>query len=94
MIWYYEDETHIRDYQALHATWNSVGKQKQISTQGHHAKVSLFGAVNAQNGELFCMEAPSCNAETFLQFLQYVVTEKLDKDLVMVLDKTAFIMRN
>ena len=86
MILFYEDETHIRDYQALHATWNPVGKQKQIPTHGHHAKVSLFGAVNAQNGELFCMESPSCNAETFLQFLQYVVTENPDKHLVMVLD--------
>ena len=25
MILFYEDETHIRDYQALHATWNPVG---------------------------------------------------------------------
>ncbi len=56
------------------------------SKNGNHAKVSLFGAVNAQNGELFCMESPPCNAETFLQILQYVVAENPDKHLVMVLD--------
>jgi transposase len=86
MILLYEDETHIRDYQALHATWNPVGKQKQIVTRGHHAKVSLFGAVNVLNGKLFCMESPSCNAETCLQFLQYVVNQHPKKHLVMIVD--------
>jgi transposase len=86
MILFYADETHIRDYQALHATWTPVGKQKHIPTHGHHAKVSLFGAVNAQSGELFCMESSSCNAEAFLQFLQYITTENPDKHLVVVLD--------
>jgi hypothetical protein len=88
MILLYEDETHIRDDQALHATRNPVGKQKHIPTHGHHAKVSLFGAVNALNGELFCMESLFCNAETFLQFLNYLTDENPDKHLVIVLDNT------
>lgn len=53
MILLYEDETHIRDSQAFHATWNPIGKQKKILTRGHQAKVSLFGAVNALTGKLF-----------------------------------------
>ena len=32
MILFYEDETHIRDYQALHTSWFLRGKQKQIPT--------------------------------------------------------------
>ncbi|MEK4503541.1 transposase [Bacillus sp. FSL R12-0069] len=65
MILFYEDETHIRDYQALHTSWFLRGKQKQIPTYGRHASVTLFGAVNTQNGRLHCMEASSCNAIYF-----------------------------
>lgn len=86
MIVLYQDETHIRDYQALHATWAPVGKQKKIPTMGHHAKVSLFGAVNVQNGEVFCMESSKCDALSFLQFLQYVLHVHPDRHIVMVLD--------
>lgn len=57
MILFYEDETHIRDYQALHASWFLRGKQKQIPTYERHVSVTLFGAVNTQNGRLHCMEA-------------------------------------
>lgn len=86
MIFLYQDETHIRDYQALHATWFPIGKQKQVPTSGHHAKVSLFGAVNVVDGTLFCMESPKCDAVSFLHFLQYVMKENPDKHVVMVLD--------
>jgi hypothetical protein len=38
MVFIYEDESHIRDYQALRVTWNLKGKQKQVPTHGHYAK--------------------------------------------------------
>ena len=41
----YIDETHIRPYHVLRTTWSEVGRQKQVPTFGHHAHVSLFGAV-------------------------------------------------
>ncbi|OUB14129.1 IS630 family transposase [Bacillus thuringiensis serovar yunnanensis] len=86
MILFYEDETHIRDYQALHTSWFLRGKQKQIPTYGRHASVTLFGAVNMSNGYLHCMEATACNATAFQEFLQYVVKENPHKHIVMVLD--------
>lgn len=49
MMLFYEDETHIHDYQALHITWFLFGKQKQIPTYGYHASVTLFSAVNMLN---------------------------------------------
>ncbi len=42
MVIIYEDESHIRDYQTLRATWSVKGRQKQIPTYGHHATVSLL----------------------------------------------------
>lgn len=52
MVPLYQDETHVRAYRSLHATWSEVGKQKQVSTYGHHASVTLFGALNAMTGEV------------------------------------------
>ncbi|MFC3886270.1 transposase [Bacillus songklensis] len=54
LVLLYEDESHIRDYQTLRATWSVKGKQTQIPTHGHHATVSLFGCVNIRNGEFLC----------------------------------------
>ncbi|WP_245842379.1 transposase [Parageobacillus galactosidasius] len=62
MVIIYEDESHIRDYQTLRATWSVKGRQKQIPTYGHHATVSLLGGVNIKTGEFHCMETNQCNA--------------------------------
>ncbi len=86
MIRFYEDKTHIRDYQALHTSWFLRGKQKQILTYGRHANVTLFGAVNMANEHLHCMETIACHAITFQDFLQYIVKENPQKYIIMVLD--------
>ncbi|WP_246364296.1 transposase [Anoxybacteroides tepidamans] len=73
MVIIYEDESHIRDDQALRATWSIKGRQKQIPAYGHHATVRLLGGVNIETGEFLCMETNQCNAHAFLQFLQYTL---------------------
>jgi transposase len=82
----YEDETHVRAYQSLHATWSEVGKQKQVPTYGHHASVTLFGAVNAVTGDLVHQTAPACKQENFLSFLKQVVKHYPSKTIAMVVD--------
>ncbi|WP_244411282.1 IS630 family transposase [Parageobacillus thermoglucosidasius] len=86
MVIIYEDESHIRDYQTLRVTWSVKGRQKQIPTYGHHATVSLLGGVNIETGEFHCMETNQCDAQAFLQFLQYTLDQYPDKHVVMVLD--------
>lgn len=82
----YEDESHIRDYQALRATWSLKGKQKQVPTYGHHASVSLFGCVNIREGHFLCMEADKCDAKAFLDFLRYVLSQYEHQRVVIILD--------
>jgi transposase len=82
----YEDESHIRSYQALRSTWAEKGKQKQVATYGHHAYVSLFGAVNVLNGEFLCQSFEACHAEHFLCFLQGIVAHYPDQQILLVLD--------
>ncbi|MFT9846953.1 IS630 family transposase [Aneurinibacillus sp. REN35] len=81
-----QDETHVRSYQALRATWSPKGEQKQILTYGHHAQVTLFGTVDTQTGDTFCMTADSCNAASFLEFLKQVRTKYADKKIIMIID--------
>ena len=49
---FYVDETHVRADQALRTTWAEVGNQKQVPSYGHHAHVSIFGAVDVQQGDV------------------------------------------
>jgi transposase len=81
----YVDETHIRSYQILRATWSEVGQQKQVPTYGHHAHVSLFGAVNVQSGEAI-LHRTAANATTFLDFLRILKSHYPNKLIVLVLD--------
>jgi hypothetical protein len=82
----YQDETHVRAYQSLHATWSEVGKQKQVLTYGHHASVTLFGALNAMTGEIVHQTSSSCKQEDFLSFLQFVANHYKEKLFAMVVD--------
>ncbi|WP_305956514.1 IS630 family transposase [Anoxybacillus mongoliensis] len=80
------DETHVRAYQALHTTWAEVGNQKQVPSYGHHAHVSIFGAVDVQQGDVVFHRASSTNAETFLDFLRLLKEKYADRFIVLVLD--------
>lgn len=80
------DETHVRVYQALRTTWAEVGNQKHVPSYGHHAHVSIFGAVDVQQGDVVFHRASSANAETFLDFLRLLKEKYADRFLVFVLN--------
>ncbi|WP_277749754.1 transposase [Geobacillus thermodenitrificans] len=82
----YADETHVRSYQLLRTAWSEVGQQKQVPTYGHHAHVSLFGAVNVFNGDTILHRAAAANATTFLDFLNILKDRYPNKLIVLVLD--------
>ncbi|RBW67251.1 IS630 family transposase, partial [Bacillus taeanensis] len=86
MILLYEDESHIRDYQTLHATWFEKGKQKHVPTYGHHTRVNLFATVDAFTGDFFCTQAEQCNAQSFQIFLEQILDRYPGQHIVMVLD--------
>ncbi|ANB62386.1 IS630 family transposase [Anoxybacteroides amylolyticum] len=86
MVLLHVDETHVRAYQALRTTWAEVGNQKQVPSYGHHAHVSIFGAVDVQQGDVVFHRASSANAETFLDFLRLLKEKYPDRFLVLVLD--------
>ncbi|MGG3958214.1 tyrosine-type recombinase/integrase, partial [Bhargavaea massiliensis] len=59
---------------------------KQVPSYGHHDHVSIFDAVDVQQGDVVFHRASSVNAETFLDFLRRLKEKYADRFLVLVLD--------
>jgi len=68
----FEDESMIRDYQALSRTWFAKGKQKIIPTYGKHWGAKLIGTLDYATGEVFCVQEEQYTAKEFLAFLEKV----------------------
>lgn len=52
----FEDESMIRDYQAIFKTWFPKGQQRIIPTYGKHEGVKLLGIINYETGKIYCEE--------------------------------------
>lgn len=61
----FEDESMIRDYQAIQKTWFAKGKQRIIQTYGKHEGVKLVGFLNYETGKVYIEEHKTYNAEVF-----------------------------
>lgn len=82
----FEDESMIRDYQAIGPTWFPKGQQRIIRTYGQHKGAKLLGTLNYETGEVFCMEAEHYDAAVFETFLMKVLAHHPSGKIVMVLD--------
>lgn len=82
----FQDESMIRDYQALQHTWFLKGKQRIIPTYGKHQGVKLIGTLDYETGRILCVEEERYDAEAFLRFLHHVVEQYPTGKIVMVLD--------
>lgn len=82
----FEDESHIRDYQALASTWQPVGKQKLIKTYGKHNYVGLFGALDYKTGQIIARVEEKLDAEAFKRHLESILKAYSGKHVYMVLD--------
>mgnify|MGYP002070316347 CR=1 FL=1 len=64
----FEDESMIRDYQAIMKTWFPVGKQRIIPIFGKHEGVKLVGFLDYETGRVYVEEHKKYDAEVFLGF--------------------------
>ncbi|WP_374706758.1 transposase, partial [Paenibacillus sp. J2TS4] len=71
----FEDESMIRDYQALQHTWFAKGKQRILKTTGKHRGIKLFSTVDYVTGKIVWQEDEQYTADKFLMFLQKVMSE-------------------
>ncbi|WP_251047706.1 IS630 family transposase [Planococcus sp. ISL-110] len=84
----FEDESMIRDYQAIGRTWFLKGKQRLIPTYGKHKGVKLIGILNYETGAILCTEEEKYDAQTFLNFLTQLLKAYPAGKIVMVLDNS------
>lgn len=83
----FEDESYIRDYQALCATWVKKGKQKKIKTYGQHKGVGLFGVLDYTHGNILVDVSEQLNTQSFEAFLcNTVLPAYAGKKIIMILD--------
>ena len=83
----FQDESMIRDYQAIQRTWFPKGQQKRVPTYGKHWGAKLLGFLDYASGEVVVMQSPEkYDAEVFLKFLQQVVDRYPNERIVMILD--------
>ncbi|MGW8958530.1 IS630 family transposase [Paenibacillus sp. NPDC055715] len=82
----FEDESMIRDYQAIQKTWFLRGKQRIIQTTGKHRGVKLLATVDYATGQIVWQEDEQYTAETFLACLQKVLEVYPEGNIVIVLD--------
>ena len=69
----YEDESMIRDYQAIQKTWFVKGRQKVIQTYGKHEGVKLLGILDYETGKVYVEDHKSYDAQVFMSFLGNVL---------------------
>ncbi len=82
----YEDESMIRDYQAIQKTWFVKGKQRIIPTYGKHEGVKLVGILDYETGKVYVEEHKKYDAEVFKGFLKKVLEHYPEGKIVMILD--------
>lgn len=82
----FEDESMIRDYQALQHTWFLKGQQRIIKTTGKHRGVKLLATLDYTTGHILWREDEQYDATTFLAFLQTILAEYGTGKVVIVLD--------
>jgi len=82
----FQDESMIRDYQAIMKNWFPVGEQRIIPTYGKHCGVKLVGTLDYETGAVYVEEHEKYDAEVFKSFLQNVLKRYQTGKIVMVLD--------
>ena len=82
----FEDESMIRDYQAIMKTWFAKGQQRIIPTYGKHEGVKLLGILNYETGKVYCEEHEKYDAQVFKDFLEKVLEIYATGEIVMILD--------
>ena len=80
-----EDEVHFQRHSSLTRMWAPKGQQPRVLSPSVRHKLSFFGALNLKTGRLLTKEAPTFSAETFGDFVRYLIQSTQGK-LYLILD--------
>jgi transposase len=83
----FEDETDLRLFPNLRATWAKRGQSAPVVLSGFNAKRVIFGALNFRTGHRLLLARPRQRQEDFQTFLSYLRRSYRRWDLLLVLDE-------
>lgn len=66
------DETTMRMFPPLRASWAQLGEQAHVGISGHNARRVLFGAINVRTGHRIVTIDKRLNQLTFQHFLEQI----------------------
>jgi hypothetical protein len=71
-LWW-EYEVHFQRHSSLMKMWAPKGKQPHVLSPSVRHKVGFFGALNLKTGQLVTQEAPTFSAQTFGDFIRFIL---------------------
>lgn len=80
-----EDEVHFQRHSSLMRMWAPKGRQPRVLSPSVRHKVGFFGALNLKTGQLVTQEAPTFSAQTFGDFIRYLLQSTKGK-IFLILD--------
>ena len=78
-----EDEVHFQRHSSLIRMWAPKWQQPLIISPSVRHKVGFFGALNLKTGQLVTQEAPTFSAQTFGDFIRYLLQSTHGKILLI-----------
>jgi transposase len=88
---YFQDECHFQRSATIIRGWYLKGSTPEIKSPAVKEKISVMGAMGADNGQLITMETSPFNAVNFRLFLEKVLKRAVtNKKIVLVLDNARF----
>jgi len=85
----YEDERDFGCYSSTASDWSLQNCQEKVRTRGQNRKRYLFGARDAQTGQLYLRWAGRKNGATFVLFLKSLRERLGARKLLLILDNFA-----
>lgn len=87
-----EDEAALSSIATTSRMWAEKGRQPivAINTSAHRKHATLFGAVSIFDNKHYSAIADRGNTQTFWNFVEYILEENPDKNIVMIMDNVRF----
>ncbi|HVX90658.1 MAG TPA: IS630 family transposase [Candidatus Paceibacterota bacterium] len=80
------DETVLRLFPPLHASWSKRGSQSHVGVIGQNARRVIFGAINIRTGHRIIRIASSQKQHEFQEFLRDLRCRYRERPLCLLLD--------
>lgn len=84
-----EDEVHFQRLSSITRTWAPRGRQPHVLSASTRQKIGFFGAVSLRDGRLLTQRATTFNAETFHNFISYLLRHTRGQ-ILLILDNARY----